>query len=275
MNAASTLPRSASRSSRYPASRSITPASWPESSPAATLARYTAGNSRGNCARASARRCPAKTSLRTAAKISRTARESACSTAAPRAEATGSPAASRLASWRVASASCASEKRRRCRRGVRPCASTSRGTRPRERSEARAAAALSASTSPFSMRPALSDASKRNEATTLALARYAQHFLFGGDAGAHPAHAVLVQRAEAVRGRELAQPLLAFARMDRRAQRLVDLEELVDSCAAVIAGLRAFRASGAVAIDAELAHQALRQDPEHRGREQEGLDAHV
>src|SRR5688572_5292520 len=266
MNAASTLPRSASRSSRYPASRSITPASWPESSPAATLARYTAGNSRGNCASASARRCPAKTSLRTAAKISRTARDSACSTAAPRAEATGSPAASRLASWRVASASCASEKRRRCRRGVRPCpcASTSRGTRPRERSEARAAAALSASTSPFSMRPALSDASKRNEATTLALARYAQHFLFGGDAGAHPAHAVLVQRAKAVRGRELAQPLLAFARMDRRAQGLVDLEKLVDACPAVVTGLRAFRAARAPTIDAELAHQPLRQDAEHR-----------
>ena len=37
------------------------------------------------------------------------------------------------------------------------------GTRPRERRVARAAAALSASSSPFSMRPALSAASKRND----------------------------------------------------------------------------------------------------------------
>src|SRR6185503_4574744 len=218
-----------------------------------------------------------KTSLRTAASTSRTARSSAWSIVALSACATGNPAVSRLAIWRVASASSASEKRRRRNAVLLVVAvgSTPSGTSPRARSAARAAGALSASTRPFSVRPSASTASKRNDGIDLSLARHAQQLFPGGDAGVDPALAVLGQPAEAARQGELDQPLLAGALMDGGAHRVVDLQQLVDAGAAEVAALQALRAAAAAAIGAELAHQALRQDAEDRGGEQERLDAHV
>src|SRR5690348_7883919 len=96
--------------------------------------------------------------------------------------------------------------------------------------------------------------------TWLALARHAQELFARCDAGGDPALAVLGERAEAARARELGEPLLALALMDRRAHRLVDLQELVDAGAAVVAGVQTFRAAGAVAVGAELAKQPLCED---------------
>src|SRR6185436_19522266 len=98
-------------------------------------------------------------------------------------------------------------------------------------------------------------------------------FFGRGDALLDPAAAVFSERAEALLHRQLAHAMLALARVDRGAQRLVDLEELVDACAAEVAGLQALGAAGAFAIRAELAHEPLRQDAEDRRGEEEWLDA--
>src|SRR5205823_4869766 len=93
-----------------------------------------------------------------------------------------------------------------------------------------------------------------------ALARDAQQLFGRGDAGLDPAPPVVGERAEAALHGELAQAMLALARVHGGAQGLVDLEQLVDAGAAVIARLQALRAAGAFAIRAELAHQPLGED---------------
>jgi hypothetical protein len=91
----------------------------------------------------------------------------------PSASSSGSPAISRLASWRVriACSRCDSLRpnARRCdaRRASLAAGSTTSGVSPCVRSWPRAARALSASITPFCARPAASIASKRNAGIAL------------------------------------------------------------------------------------------------------------
>ena len=72
--------------------------------------------------------------------------------------------------------------------------------------------------------------------------------------------------------------------MDQRLHPLVDRHQFVDPGAALVAAVAAVVAADrmpqavlalSAAVRAELAHQALRQHAQQRGRQQEGLDAHV
>ena len=77
---------------------------------------------------------------------------------------------------------------------------------------------------------------------------------------------------------------LGGAVVDQRAHLVVGHHQLVDAGAALVAGLAALGAAHrvpaaarvlALAVRAQLAHQALRQHAQQRRAEQEGLDAHV
>jgi len=130
--------------------------------------------------------------------------------------------------------------------------------------------------------------------------RASQQFLERGLAGLQPAPAVLAQEAQlplAAVGRasRRAQRRLVAAMVDQLAQAVVDFQQFVDAEAAEIAGAGAVaaadrlpqlpdgwrqvvirrRRAGRLAVRAKAAHQALGEDTEQAGREQEGLDAHV
>src|SRR4051812_46926538 len=200
------------------------------------------------------------------------------------------PDSSSVASWRVMRLRTAAESpraqvlRARSRARTSP---TSEGRSPFARSWPRAWRAVSASTTPETLRPLASSAWYWKACKAVLFARDA-HDLFEADhALLRPAHAVVAKRAHAARRRMGAQRLLRRAIVDQLAQVVVDGEELIDAGAAAIAGLvaggaalrgverLAFVEEGLAAFHAHAPHQALRADADQARGEQKRLDAHI